>query len=102
MSKSNLRPVYRNDEDYLAAQNRSREIFGKVNFSMYVNMLIEKDLRKEESITVVERGMPQINSIAERQALTRSITKWVSIKEFKENSEEVVSKIVNEILEEMK
>lgn len=48
MSKSNLRPVYTDDAKYLAAQNRSKEIFGKVNFSMYVNMLIEKDLRKED------------------------------------------------------
>ena len=99
MSKTKLRPVYLADEIYSDAINKSEELFGNANFSGYVRMLIKKDLG---GFVTIGNNPITIGRVAERQALTRSIEKWMEAKGVKDSAGTKCMQIVNKIMEETK
>jgi len=51
-NKSKLKPTYPTEELYNFAVDRSKELFGKVNYSGYVQHLIAQDKRLSENIEI--------------------------------------------------
>ena len=92
------------DEAYKDAQDKADEL--GLSFSSYIGMLAKKESSSDfygDATPLRPVGLMSIgrvNPAAEKQALTRSISKWALGKGFKTDNEEIVSKIVNKILEE--